>query len=133
MTGSIVDAKVPSFMFTPPIRTTSVVENTGNVHADATYIMQVYPLFGDEEVYSNEEHPEVRTILPDTRRLNTLTWDGAPQLGIFRVKQTVKFLDDVKELEKLVFICPIWFLLIVLVLIFLAVFWIVSRTRGRKE
>lgn len=132
-TGSIVDAKVPSFMFTSPIRATSVVENTGNVHADATYIMQVYPLFGGEEVYTNEENPEVRTILPETRRLNTLTWDGAPQLGIFRVKQTVKFLDDVKEIEKLVFICPIWFLLIILVIIFLAVFWIVSRTRGRKE
>ncbi len=132
-TGSIVEAKVPSFMFTPPIRATSVVENTGNVHADATYIMQVYPLFGGEEVYTNEESPEVRTILPETRRLNTLTWDGAPQLGIFRVKQTVKFLDDVKEIEKLVFICPIWFLLIILVIIFLAVFWIVSCTRGRKE
>lgn len=132
-TGNIVEAKVPSFMFAPPIKATSVVENTGNVHADATYIMQVYPLFGDEEVYTNEENPEKRTILPETRRLNTLTWDGAPQLGIFKVKQTVKFLDEVKEIEKVVFICPIWFLLIILVLIFLAVFWIVSRTRGRKE
>lgn len=132
-TGSVIEAKVPSFMFTPPIRATSVVENTGNVHAEATYILQVYPLFGNEEVYTNEENPEKRTILPETRRLNTLTWDGAPQLGIFKVKQTVKFLDDVKEIEKVVFICPIWFLLIILVLIFLAVFWIVSRTRGRKE
>lgn len=131
--GGIVEAKVPSFMFAPPIKATSVVENTGNVHAEATYIMQVYPLFGDEEVYTNEENPEKRTILPETRRLNTLTWDGAPQLGIFKVKQTVKFLDEVKEIEKVVFICPIWFLLIILVLIFLAVFWIVSRTRGRKE
>lgn len=131
--GSIVEAKVPSFMFVPPIKATSVVENTGNVHAEAVYILQVYPFFGGEEVYTNEENPETRTILPETRRLNTITWDGAPQLGIFKVKQTVKFLDDVKEIEKVVFICPIWFLLIVLVVIFLAVFWIVTRVRGRKE
>ncbi len=133
MTGSIADVKLASFVFAPPIRATSVVENTGNVHAKATYIMQVYPLFGGEEVYTNEENPETRIILPGTRRLNTLTWDGAPQLGIFKVKQTVKFLDDTKEIEKIVFICPIWFLLIVLAVIFLAVFWIVSRARGRKE
>lgn len=132
-TGNISDLKISSFVFTPPIRATSVVENTGNVHVDASYILQVYSLFSDEEVYTTEENPEKRTILPETRRLNTLTWDGAPQLGIFKVKQTVKFLDEVKEIEKVVFICPIWFLLIILVLIFLAVFWIVSRTRGRKE
>lgn len=132
-TGGVVDAKVPSFIFAPPIKATSVVENTGNVHADATYILQVYPFFGGEEVYSNEENPDVRTILPDTRRLNTLSWDGAPQLGIFKVKQTVKFLGETKEIEKVVFICPIWFLLIILAVIFLAVFWIVGRARGRKE
>lgn len=132
-TGNIVENKVPSFMFAPPIHATSVVENTGNVHAEATYIMQVYPLFGGEEVYSNEESPEKRTILPETRRLNTMSWDGAPQLGIFKVKQTVKFSGEESVTEKVVFICPLWFLFIILAIIFLAIFWIVSRARGRKE
>lgn len=132
-TGEIVENKVPSFMFAPPIQATSVVENTGNVHMEATYVMQVYPLFGDEEVYSNEESPETRTILPETRRLNTMSWNGAPQLGIFKVRQTVKFLDKESVTEKLVFICPLWFLFIILAIIFLAIFWIVSRARGRKE
>ena len=100
---------------------------------DRTYTLQVYPLFGNEEVYTNEENPEKRTILPETRRLNTMSWDGAPQLGIFRVKQTVKFLDDTKVTEKLVFICPLWFLFVVLAIIFLAIFWIVSRVRGRGK
>lgn len=131
--GGVIENKVPSFMFAPPINATSIVENKGNVHAEATYIMQVYPLFGNEEVYTNEENPEKRTILPETRRLNTMSWDGAPQLGIFRVKQTVKFLDDTKVTEKLVFICPLWFLFVVLAIIFLAIFWIVSRVRGRGK
>lgn len=131
--GSVVENKVPSFMFAPPISVTSVVENTGNVHADATYILQVYPFFGGEEVYTNEENPEKRTILPETRRLNTITWEGAPQLGLFKVKQTVKFLDQTSVTEKVLFICPIWFLLIVLAIIFLVIFWIVTRVRGRKD
>ncbi len=131
--GGVIENKVPSFMFAPPISATSIVENKGNVHAEATYTLQVYPLFGNEEVYTNEENPEKRTILPETRRLNTMSWDGAPQLGIFRVKQTVKFLDDTKVTEKLVFICPLWFLFVVLAIIFLAIFWIVSRVRGRGK
>lgn len=131
--GKVLENKVPSFMFAPPISATSVVENTGNVHAEATYVLQVFPFFGDEEVYTNEESPEKHIILPETRRLNTVTWEGAPQLGIFKVKQTVKFLDETSVTEKVLFICPIWFLLIILVIIFLAVFWIVTRVRGRKE
>lgn len=131
--GEIVENKVPSFMFAPPIQATSIVSNTGNVHADATYILQVFPFFGDEEIYTNEEHPETRTILPETRRLNTMSWDGAPQLGLFRVKQTVKFLDKTSVTEKVVFICPLWFLFIILAIIFLAIFWIVSRIRSRKK
>lgn len=131
--GKVLENKVPSFMFVPPISATSIVENTGNVHADATYVMQVYGLFGDEEVYTNEEDPEVRTILPETRRLNTMAWEGAPHLGIFRVKQTVKFLDRTSVTEKLVFICPIWFLLIVLAVVFLIIFWIIMHIRGGRE
>lgn len=131
--GKVLENKVPSFMFAPPVRATSVVENTGNVHARAQYILQVFPLFGDEEVYTNEEHPESQAILPETRRLNTMTWEGAPQLGIFRVKQTVKFLDEENVVEKVVFICPLWFLFIVLAIVFLAIFWIVSRVRGRGK
>ncbi len=132
-TGSVAENKIAGFLFAPPIQGTSVVENTGNVHADAVYTLEVFPLFSNEEVYTNVEHPDVRTILPDTKRVNTLTWDGSPQLGIFKVKQTVKFLGEENVTEKVVFICPIWFLFIILVLIFLIVFWIVSRARGRKE
>lgn len=132
-TGSIVETKIPSFLFTPPITATSIVENTGNVHARATYIMQVYPFFGGEEVYTNEEQPTTVTILPETRRLNTLTWDGAPQLGIFKVKQTVKFLDKTEVTEKVVFLCPIWFLLIILAIVFLLIFLIVSRIFKKGE
>lgn len=132
-TATITDNKVPSFIFNPPITVSSVVNNTGNVHAKAKYTLQVFPLFGDEEVYTNEEDPLTLTILPETKRYNELSWDGAPALGIFRVKQTVKIFDEVSVTEKLVFLCPIWFLFIVLLLIFCVIFWIVSRVRNRRK
>lgn len=132
-TGEVIENKVPSILFNPPISATSIVSNTGNTHTDATYVLQVYPLFGNEEVYTNEEKPTTLTILPDTRRLNTVTWDGAPALGIFRVKQTVTIFDQTSTTEKLVFLCPIWLIFIVLLLIFCLIFWIVSRIRNRNR
>lgn len=132
-TGEVIENKVPGFIFNPPITVSSVVSNTGNVHTKATYTLQVFPLFGDEEVYTNEEDPVVLTILPETKRYNEMSWEGAPALGIFRVRQTVKIFDQVKTTEKLVFLCPIWFLFIVLLLIFCVIFWIVSRVRNRRK
>lgn len=132
-TGKVLENKVPGFIFTSPITATSLVENTGNIYTAATYKLQVFPLFGDEEVYTNEEEPEKNIIFPETKRFYTASWEGAPQLGIFRVRQTVKIFDDESVVEKLVFICPIWFLFIVLLIIFVAIFWIVSRIRGRNK
>ena len=130
--GKVIENKVPSFRFQPPIVATSTVENTGNVHATATYTLQVFPFFGGEEVYSNEDNPETRTILPETKRYNEVAWEGAPALGIFKVKKTVNFLAKDDVTGKVVLLCPIWFLFIILLLIFVVVFWIVSRVRGRR-
>lgn len=131
--ATVVENKLPSFIFTPPITATSLVKNIGNVHVEATYTLQVYPFFGGEEVYTNEENPVKLTILPETQRFNSISWDGAPALGIFRVKQTVKVLDQVVTEEKVVFLCPVWFLFIIILIIFCVIFWIVSRVRGRRD
>lgn len=132
-TANIIENKIPSFIFDPPIIATSVVENTGNVYTNASYTLQVFPLFGSEEVYTTEEKPELKVIFPETKRYSEVSWEGAPALGIFRMKQTIKIFDEVSEVEKLVFLCPLWFIAIILLLIFLIIFWIVSRVRGRNR
>lgn len=132
-TGKVLENKVPGFLFNPPILGSSTVENTGNVYTRATYKLQVFPLFSDEEVYTNEENPENNIIFPETKRYNEIKWEGSPHLGIFRVRQTVKIFDEESVTEKIVFLCPIWFLFIVILLIFLIVFWIVSRIFKRKR
>ncbi len=131
--AKISDNKIPAISFNPTITASSVVENTGNVHAEAAYVLQVFGLFGDEEIYTNEEDPIRATVLPDTSRFNTQVWEGAPALGIFRVKQTVSILDQESVTEKIVFLCPIWFLFIILLIIFALVFWIVNRVRTRNK
>lgn len=132
-TAKILENKIPSFIFDPPITATSLVENTGNVYTNATYTLQVFPLFGNEEVYTNEEKPEAKVIFPETKRYSEISWEGAPALGIFRVKQTIKIFDEVSTVEKLVFLCPLWLIALVLILLFLVIFWIISRVRSRNR
>lgn len=131
--GAIIENNVPSFLFTTPITVSSIVKNTGNIHAEAKYALQVFPLFSNEEVYTTEENPDTRTILPETSRFHTVSWDGAPQLGLFRVVQTISFLDKTSETSRILFICPMWFLLIILFLFFSCIFWLIARARIRQK
>lgn len=131
--AEILENKVPALVFDPPVTVTSLVKNTGNVYTNAVYTLEVSSFFGGEEIYTNADNPVREVVFPETERLHATTWEGAPRLGIFRVKQTVEIFDEVSTVEKLVFLCPIWFMFLVLLVLFVAIFWIVSRVRARKK
>lgn len=131
-TGNVTQNNISSFFFNPPISATSLVENTGNVHSDAEYILQVFPLFSNEEVYTNEEDPLTKTILPETRRFVTQSWDGAPSLGIFKVKQTVRFAGNESVTEKIVIICPMWLVFLVIFGVVFLIVYLIARSKMRK-
>lgn len=138
--GAIIENKIPTLIFNPPLVTSSVVENAGNVYAAATYEVKVYNVFGGKEVYSNAQEdnngdlqPDTRVVFPETERYNEVTWTNAPKIGIFRVKQTVKIFNEVSEKEKIVFICPIWLILILVAVIAVIVYKIVSGIMKRRD
>lgn len=127
---------INTFMFEPPISVSSLVSNCGNVHQSITYTMKVTPLFSDNVIYTNEDDPVVRVVLPEARRFNTISWtkeDGAPMFGIFNVEQTVKVGKESLTEKKLVFVFPLWLIILVLVFIAAVIFWLVSRARARKS
>ncbi len=132
-TAEILDNKIPGFLFEPPVTATSTVKNTGNVYTAATYKLEVSSFFGGKNVYTTPEEKQQQVIFPETERYNEVSWDDAPQLGIFKVKQTITIFDETSTVEKTVFLCPIWFLVIVIVFVAVAVFWIVSRVLKRKQ
>ena len=131
--GEIISNTVNPFYFNPPLTVSSLVKNTGNVEQTATYTVKIYPLFSNEAAFSNEEEPDSRDIYPDTSRFNSITWDGAPQIGIFNVEQTIEFAGQVSTNSHLVIICPLWLVFIIFALIFMVIFWLVSRSRERKR
>ena len=131
--GKILDNSVPAISFGTPLIVSSMVKNEGNVHTDAKYTLQVWPLFSDTEIYSNEEEPKTSLILPGSERYNVQEWEEAPTIGIFRVKQTIELFGDVSTVEKIVVICPIWLILIIMLLIVGGVIWLILRRINRRK
>lgn len=131
--GEIIKNTVNSFYFNPPITVSSLVKNTGNVEQTATYTTNIWPLFQKETVFSNADNPLTLDVIPETSRFNSISWDGAPSLGIFYVEQTIEFAGETSTVKKLVLICPLWLLFIIFALLFFIIFWLVSRSRDRKR
>ncbi|MBQ2622703.1 hypothetical protein IJG12_00015 [Candidatus Saccharibacteria bacterium] len=129
--GAILENNIPAFMFNNKLAATSTVQNTGNVHTKASYVLQVWPLIGDEEICTNEEKPTEHTVMPGTERINAEECN-LPMIGIFRVKQTVKIFGETSVAERMVVVCPLWLLFIIIFAIVALVIWLVTKSRSRK-
>lgn len=131
--GKILNNKISGFLFTPPIQATSLVENCGNVDEDAKYILRVKPFFSNEPIYTNEEKPQESPILPETKRFNTVKWDQSPAIGIFKVEQIITAFGETSTAESLVFIIPLWLIIILIIFIGAVVFRLVFVAKSNKK
>lgn len=131
--GSIANVNVPGFLFSGKITGSAMITNEGNVHSQATHKMQIFPLFSNEEVFTNEEDPKKAWIMPGNTSMSAVAWEETPNVGIFRVKYSVNFEGVKKEVEKLVIVCPLWLLFLIILALFLIVFRILSFKKKSKQ
>ena len=139
--GQILENNIPVFVFNGKLSTTSMVRNDGNVHTDASYVLQVWPLFSDEEICTNEENPTTSLIMPESERLHVEKPCSDPNktdefnlpIGIYRVKQTVKIFGETSIAEKTVISCPLWLLFLIIFVIALIVIWIIARIKASNK
>ena len=132
--------KLPGFLLSSPFSASVTVKNDGNIDFRVDHSLTVYDFFTNKPVFTPESKdadgktPGHATpiILPDTSRTNTLTWEGAPELGVFRAVQHIQFLGQEYTFERIVIVCPIWLALGAAFIVVLLVLWIILAIRGRK-
>lgn len=130
--GQILDNNIPGLVLSNPLVASSMVRNDGNVHTNAKYTLQVWPMFGDEEICTNEEKPTESLVMPETSKFHTEECP-LPSVGIFRVKQTVRIFGEESVLERTVIMCPLWLILVVLGAIVGIILWIRSKVKAHSK
>jgi len=130
--GEILENNVPAFFLDQPLKVSSLVKNTGNVHLEASYILRVFPLLSDEELYSNEDAPAHNTIIPGTSLYSEKDWGACPTLGVFRVVQELSYAGETSSKESYVVVCPTWFFFLVIFFIIVIIYAFFDHIRVRN-
>lgn len=139
--GDLVDRSLPGFITDGDFSISQSVRNTGNVDFRVVQTMTVTDFFSNREIVNQESVDADQqlfaygssTVLPDTTRTGILTWKTAPKLGLFTVTQRIVFLDQDLTFTRLVFICPIWLIIIFAALILAIVIIIISKFLGKRK
>jgi len=128
--GRVVEMTIPQLLFTPPIRSSILVENTGSLDFDVSYKMSVRHFFGGKEAYSKEKDAYV---MAETSRRITDEWGSTPLLGLFRVTEEVTVLGEMSTLTKVVLVIPLALIVVVAAAIVLLGLWIYVKVKKHRK
>lgn len=123
--GRVVSQSIARLQFRPPLVSSALVENTGNVDYDAETRLTVKTVFGKQLYDETKAH----VIYPDKPRQIERTWDNPAIIGLYRVEQTVTVLGQSSTESKLVLIMPRWALILLVILVLIGGIHVASRRR----
>jgi len=125
--GKIISTSSPAIVFTPPVTTTMTLENSGNIHLNAEVKTTITSVFSGTSILASDRQTQTETIMPGTTRSATYVFDEFPELGLFNYSQTITYAGEVKTDSHLIFVCPIWFMILIIITIITTVSTIISK------
>ena len=133
--GEVVQNNIPGFSTITPITLTASITNRGNIHEDATFLIKVSDAFTGREILPTEDDDGIynEIIMPESTKEVARDISNLPSIGILKVSQTIYYNGDVSIMEKNVIICPIWFMLLVLITLASIVVAIVAIIKKHKK
>lgn len=141
--AELTNHNLPSFILGDSFSAAATIQNSGNVDFYARQTLSIRNFFTNNEILqpsdTGDESPFTETliVLPGTTRTSLLNWHlpdtGTFPIGLYRVTQTIVFLDQTHTFERLLFVCPVWLALLLLFLIVLLVIWLVLGLAKRHK
>ena len=95
-------------------------------------VLKVEPILGGAS-YETEGSGAMVSIIPETELTVTDEWADSPSFGIYKVSWTVTAGQETETVEKIVFVNPLPFIIITIILLTAATILIIIRVRKRKE
>lgn len=134
--GEILENNIPGFVTNAPITVSALISNNGNVHQDATIIIEANNFFTGEVILEAKENKDYYTelIMPGTTRyVQRDINEGLPALGVVHVEQTIYYNGGFSKEAKDVIICSVWFMAMVVATIAVIVAVIVGMVRRHRR
>jgi len=135
--ASILSNGIPSFSDVPTVTLGVLLDNNGNVFEEVKTGIKVRNVISGETILPTEvnEGMYVDIVMPETRRYIQRNVVDLPFLGVVNIEQTVYYNGVTSVESRDVFICPIWFMVLVGITIALFVAAIVKliKLHERKK
>lgn len=127
--GAFKEFILPFWQTNSPMISSARVENTGNIDFRADVSTTAKDIFGRTK-YSYTGDP---IVLPETTRLAEMKWENAPNFGIFKVDQSVEFLDQKYQNSGYVLIAPRWAPVVLIVITAAGAAYAVLQRRANRR
>lgn len=129
MSGELKEFILPFWQTRVPMNSSARVANTGNADFRAKVTTTATDMFGRTK-FTYKGDP---IVLPDTTRLVEMKWENAPNFGLFKVSQSVAFLDRQYQNEGYVLIAPKWAPVMLIVIMSAGAAYVVLRQRSDRR
>lgn len=137
--GEILENNVPGFVTGAPITLEALIRNDGNIHENAQIKIRVIDACTGRKLVGDDgktgDYSEI--VMPETtRNIAREIKNELPALGIVHVEQKITYNGKVSEVARDVIICPVWFLVLIGVVIGAITTFIVRvvhKNRKRKR
>ena len=134
--GEILQNEIPAFTSFLPVYATVEVENTGNVYENANIVLDITNSLTGEPLLSSETpggNHYAELILPQTTRQISRQIDNLPVVGLVHVEQKVTYNGDTSITSHELVILPIWFILLVILIVAGVAGGVFALVRQRKK
>ena len=150
--GEVTTNEIPDVVFGGPLTLGATIVNSGNIHQDAIFNIEVtnawtgeviasYDSDAEETEATGDDDSEVATsngefaeiVMPETTRYVTHEIEGLPLVGVVKVNQTVYFNDTPYTAEKELLVCPVWLIFIIFFVLASAIIGIITGVRRRRK